>query len=499
MLPSRASRTLRTLGCLGGIAFALALSASPAEATPKTTAGGVTLITPSTDVTMRLYPGGPPEAVPANRRLRSGNVIATVDRSARLAFSDGTMVTLAPRTTVQIQAPTEAMLAVGSRSTVSRLDLLAGSIGVSIASGARPALVATRGDALAAFRSGTGRMSMHSSGMTVVVEDGSGMMATRGRWTPIPAGSYLSAGSDGRVELRRLAVAPVFSSEVCEAAAERACAIAVTTSDSPATVAARWAPLPAGLRPVIELSHTVAGQPHRVAEQVAAEGSVEFSASLPAGAYTLRVRGRGADGVDGIAAEKTLRIVRLAADSETRPLARGAGALIPYRHTLELDDARDLMVDEPGDVVVPDPRRLGLRDGESQRMLRFTIASQPNERAWFTLRPRVRSAEVSLSPGTAVWPRDPVEIAVRLHDNAGQAPQLDQPPDLRVEMNGQPLNVVLRRDGARWLGRIAPRGSRGPWSIRASVFDSEDNCIGFGGLHVESVHALRSRTPSLFD
>ena len=93
-------------------------------------------------------------------------------------------------------------------------------------------------------------------------------------------------------------------------------------------------------------------------------------------------------------------------------------------------------------------------------------------------------------PGTAVWPRDQVNIAIELGDNAGAVPDPLEPPDLLLEVNGLVDPIELRKVGSRWVGQLTSRHGGGPWTIRAGVFDREGTRIGHGVLHVISQREL---------
>jgi len=432
---------------------------------------------------VRAFPGGPAQPASPDMQLGAGMVITTAGQESELAYPDGTTVQIDPGATVQLQHPSEATLSLGGATRVSRLDLRSGSVRVRVAPGARPILILAGREEFAVFRSGEGRVRLGADGMTTVVEQGSAMLASGGRWSAIPAGSYLTIGRKPTDGIRPLLPPPVFSDEECEAHGSRACAIAVTMDGSAAPVAARWQPLPAGHHPVVTLSDDPRGL-HVIATQEGPESMTEFATSLEPGRYWLAVRAVGPDGVQGRPATHPLRVLRLVGEAETKVVEQGRAALLGPGKRLQVEDASNIRIDEPGGFAVPDPGNLALRGNEMKRALRFGLASNPGQHAWFTLVRRTRTADVAISPGTAVWPRDAVQISIQMRDTAGPVPESEPPPGLLLEINGVPEKVELARAGTHWIGSVAPRYGGGPWTIRAGVFDHDGERVGHGVLHV---------------
>jgi hypothetical protein len=87
------------------------------------------------------------------------------------------------------------------------------------------------------------------------------------------------------------------------------------------------------------------------------------------------------------------------------------------------------------------------------------------------LEPRDVYAEVFAGPKLATWPKDPIELTVRVRTRGGApAPAfLEVVPKVHVGI--EPLEVSWRRQGNELHATIPPQASRGPWVIRVEVTD----------------------------
>jgi hypothetical protein len=106
------------------------------------------------------------------------------------------------------------------------------------------------------------------------------------------------------------------------------------------------------------------------------------------------------------------------------------------------------------------------------------------------LRPRGLYAHVVLGPSRAVWPTDPVQIAVELRSKDGtDIPQwLELKPE--VTLGIEPIEVTFTRDGNRLIGTVPPTAVPGPWVVRVEVKDQFGSLLGRDFLEIAKAKPL---------
>jgi hypothetical protein len=87
------------------------------------------------------------------------------------------------------------------------------------------------------------------------------------------------------------------------------------------------------------------------------------------------------------------------------------------------------------------------------------------------LEPRDVYAEVFIGPKLATWPKDNLELTIRLRTRAGApAPGfIEIVPKVHVGI--EPLEVTWRRIGNDLRATVPPQAGQGPWVIRVDVTD----------------------------
>ncbi len=89
-------------------------------------------------------------------------------------------------------------------------------------------------------------------------------------------------------------------------------------------------------------------------------------------------------------------------------------------------------------------------------------------------------ADVELTPVNAVWPRDPINVRVRVYDPSGRIDAATEPVSVEATLDLNPLTVPWAHQGAIWAGRVAPRMIPTPSIVRVVVKDSRSEEIGRG-------------------
>ncbi|MCC6901880.1 MAG: hypothetical protein IT377_23115 [Polyangiaceae bacterium] len=127
--------------------------------------------------------------------------------------------------------------------------------------------------------------------------------------------------------------------------------------------------------------------------------------------------------------------------------------------------------------------------GMSRDELRTVLLRLPGAPDHVTLKmaPRSVRSVIEISPRNAVWPKDPIEIRVRLEDPSGRPVPAFVKASPRVRLNTQQLNVPFSRDG-KWLRAvIAPKRGGGPWVLRVDVEDGARQSLGYDFVEIASV------------
>jgi hypothetical protein len=198
--------------------------------------------------------------------------------------------------------------------------------------------------------------------------------------------------------------------------------------------------------------------------------------SLVPGTYSVRVRAVDADGLEGRAwAAAQLDIVSvevppgsLFSHAGTVYLAPGAQVALSHANGLQMS------VNDSGFYGSAAPS-VGLYRGEPTTV----VLRRPsdNQSARLVLQPRAVEADIVLGPTTAVWPKDVIDIDVRVHGPKGAALDAIE-PRAHVTLGVDELQVAWTRRGHRMHARVRPRNGAGPWVLRVEVTDQHGILLG---------------------
>jgi hypothetical protein len=106
------------------------------------------------------------------------------------------------------------------------------------------------------------------------------------------------------------------------------------------------------------------------------------------------------------------------------------------------------------------------------------------------LRPRGLYAHVQLGPKRAVWPNDPVQIAVELRSKDGEPVPQWLEPKTEVKLGIETIEVNFTRDGNRLVGTVPPADKPGPWVLRVEVKDQFGALLGRDFLEIAKAAPL---------
>jgi hypothetical protein len=128
------------------------------------------------------------------------------------------------------------------------------------------------------------------------------------------------------------------------------------------------------------------------------------------------------------------------------------------------------------------PGSAGLSRGEST-VLRLREPGSTDE-VRVALEPRTLHADVAISPKSARWPQDKIEVSVRLFDARGHAVSESTKVKTTVLVDVQPVEVTWVRAGNVLNAQIPAASGRGPWVVRVEVTDEFGEPAGRDFLEV---------------
>jgi hypothetical protein len=174
--------------------------------------------------------------------------------------------------------------------------------------------------------------------------------------------------------------------------------------------------------------------------------------------------------------ERPIRVVGVSVPDRGFVDAEGA-VHFPPGGSLLLSNIEDVeMTYGGGTYFVAAPPALELLRAEP-RLVRFRAPGTTSE-AKLWLVPRHVRAHVEFGPSVPTWPKDALEIRVRVEDpsaSAGVEPIEVHP---RVLLGVDPVAVSFVRQGNVLRGVLPPQSGKGPWVVRVEVEDQAGTALG---------------------
>ena len=212
--------------------------------------------------------------------------------------------------------------------------------------------------------------------------------------------------------------------------------------------------------------------------------ATSWSRVLAPGRYFARVGALDANGLSGqVSAVRQLVVIPCT-------LPPGASADM-VRHTVVLPEGREisfgdttdleLAVDKGGFSRAPKAVRM---DGEPEHELRLRLRDDPSSASTMMITRRALKADVRLTPRTASWPADPVDVSVTIEDPSGQTDPSKVEAHLSVMLGITELKLKWSHDGAVWSARVSPRNLGGPAVLRVIAKDEFGTQIGRNFLEI---------------
>ena len=128
------------------------------------------------------------------------------------------------------------------------------------------------------------------------------------------------------------------------------------------------------------------------------------------------------------------------------------------------------------------PGTVGLARGEGT-VVRLREPGSTDE-VKLGLEPRALHADVEISPKTAHWPQDKIEVSVHVFDARGHAVSESVKVKPTVLVDVQPVEVNWTRSGNVLNAQIPTAAGRGPWVVRVEIADEFGDPAGRDFLEV---------------
>jgi hypothetical protein len=204
---------------------------------------------------------------------------------------------------------------------------------------------------------------------------------------------------------------------------------------------------------------------------------------LGPGQYDVAVRGNDARGLPGRWSEPVrLRVLGVDLPEGAYVSSKGVIHLSPgQRARFTNADGLELTYTGAHQYLSADSQ-VPLQGGQRTLVSFRERGSTENAIAW--LEPRAIRADVEIGPTAARWPKDNIEISIRLQSTSQDAPLRIVEPRPKVMVGIDPVEVEWRWEGSLLRGTIPPRNDDGPWVIRVEVDDQYGLPLGRNMLEV---------------
>jgi hypothetical protein len=127
-------------------------------------------------------------------------------------------------------------------------------------------------------------------------------------------------------------------------------------------------------------------------------------------------------------------------------------------------------------LFVPAPKDVGLARGDST-LLRLRVPGTKDELG-IKLEPRSLRAQVAISPKTARWPGEVLQVSVKLFDHRGKPVTEPLKTKPRVFVNVEQVEPQWTHSGNTYTTKVAPSSKAGPWVVRVEVSDDFGEQVG---------------------
>lgn len=406
-----------------------------------------------------------------------GDVVVSGKGGGEVSIGKVAAVTLAEGAELRVEPSTMSLkLTPTDERRAEVVDLKAGKIAVTVGDGKDRAVLVKGPASLATIlRSGSYVVRVTADAMTVATLRGASMLGSGSDWNDVTEGNLRTLRKgETKATGRKLPQAPALSSRAAVAFAVPGHAPVVSVSLKPVLFSERY--LLTLTRDGGEIVET------RALPKAADDRDVLFSGLAP-GAYQVSARALDVDDFEGDASPPVaLTVVGVEVPKGGVVMPSGAVQLVE-RQRVRLSTRDGLEAALGGSLHFgPVPAELAMV-GTTKQVLRVRRKGDVAE-GQLVLEPFSLRADVTLGPKTATWPRDAIEVVVRLRTSDGA--KVSVTPQLRATglLGTEPIDVSLVRDGDVFRATVAPRPIEKPSVLRIEVFDELDHALGRGFVEI---------------
>jgi hypothetical protein len=419
---------------------------------------------------------GPKTGVVAGSVTNAGGLLTAGSDGAEYQLPSLARLSLAPGTVVRVfPRPQSLQLAPGSKTSTYSFSLVQGRVEITVPAKPKSAVLCSIGSLSAVVGGGQATVVLRGEQSTVASVEGDVRTFAQARWQTLAPGSLSHFRGDRGNGPEPTIGAPTFS------AGQRL-----------------WFSAGAPVAVVGFAFGAVAAADHYDLRLQATDGSTQLRsvrglrldepfAPVAPGQYELSARSIDAEGIAGSWSKaEPVRVVGITLPPGGYVIGGdifiGKGQEVRFSHVDGLE-----MTNQGAGRYRPASEAISLYRGEITTV-DFRV---PGSRFPTTarLRPRALYARVVFGPRRAVWPTNPVQIAVELRNKDGEAiPQwLELKPE--VTLGIKPIAVTFTRDGNRLIGTVPPTSEAGPWVLRVEVKDQFGELLGRDFLEIDKAKA----------
>ncbi len=402
------------------------------------------------------------------------------DTTSQVTLPSNGVLLLAPGTELRRERSIRLELGPGGPQPVEVFRLVRGQVDVSFpAKGPRTAVMIQAPRRLFAVgREGSFRVLTQDQSSTAAALQQSVLAAVGSDWKPLAEGRARTTGAG----------APDHVHDTLQAPVPKASQPLLIAGVHHASTEVAWAAVPEARGYRVQVLNQADGTPvgrSRVTDKT------HDALSLPPGSYSVVVSTVDNFGLEGQARQSdVIRVIGL----RLPPGAHSDGGRIwlPARERLTLIQAEGLeMTYGKSSYFVKASSSVGLNRGQATEVT-FRLP-KTRTTATLALSPISVTADVTLSPRVAAWPRDTVraEVAIRSNSKA----DVDVKP--RVTINGKPVHVTFVRRGSVMSAVIPPGTGSGPWVVRVESVGPKGELLGRDVMDIVSSGAKRKPSGSV--
>ena len=434
------------------------------------------------------FTGAPPAAADAPSTLKmlegggatSSGVFTASSSGAKAALPSGAVLTLGPDGAMRVFGkPQRLELDRGGKTNTWSLSLAHGRLDVEVPAKPKSAVLISTEKGSVFVMSGKATLLADANDLYVVNSTGSVRTYVDNHFADVTPGhsSHFDAEHPRGVD-EALLVAP---------AIQRGARLYFSTGADAKASGFSWTAVPGAAGYEVELRRGDRTLAHRRVS----EPRVGELADLAPGAYTVAVRALDQRGIEGSWSEpRPLRVIGVelpvGAYAEAEGIYLAGGQKVKFSHTDGLE-----MTYLGAGKYLPASESVGLYRNE-RTVISFRFPGS-DENAIARLEPRDVYAEVFAGPKRAVWPRDAVDLHVRMRTRAGGPVPNFLQISPKVLLGVDPVDVEWRRENDDYYARVSPRPGKGPWVIRVDVTDQFG--IALGHDFVEVAHQAGPAEP----